>query len=262
MNKCTAVIDADSILFAVATSAEAKVSDDEYLPLLDEEAAFKLVVAEIEALTDKAECDRALVCLTDRRNFRTKIYPEYKSNRKGSRRPALLEPLRQMTMTRDMGFGKLLVPWLEADDLCGISYGTLVEAGREAVIVSADKDMRTIPCMLMNPRPSKFSGRRHPIEEVTKYEADREHLKQTLTGDTVDGYPGCPGIGNVKANKLIEECETLEEIWDGVVERFEAKGLSENDAVTQARMARILRSEDWDVKKRKVDLWTPKKLKD
>ena len=45
--------------------------------------------------------------------------------------------------------------------------------------------------------------------------------------------------------------------WATVVAAYEKAGLSEDVAVENARMARILLSEDWDAKEKRVKLWTP-----
>ena len=82
-------------------------------------------------------------------------------------------------------------------------------------------------------------------------------MYQTLIGDRVDGYEGCKGIGDVTARKILGEIgeKSLEEMWDLVKKTFEEKGFTEADALRNARMARILRVEDYDFKKKEVKLW-------
>jgi hypothetical protein len=46
-------------------------------------------------------------------------------------------------------------------------------------------------------------------------------------------------------------------LWPRVLEAYTKAGLTEADALTQARLARILRWSDWDAKERKPILWTP-----
>ena len=48
----------------------------------------------------------------------------------------------------------------------------------------------------------------------------------------------------------------LAEAWKAVVQQFVKKGLSEDDALTQAQCARILRASDWDDVEG-VKLWVP-----
>lgn len=75
---------------------------------------------------------------------------------------------------------------------------------------------------------------------------------QTMIGDTADNYKGCPGIGIKTAEKLFNKYGAT---WDTVVKSFKNAGCTEEDALVQARVARILRDEDF--KDGKVKLWTP-----
>ena len=45
--------------------------------------------------------------------------------------------------------------------------------------------------------------------------------------------------------------------WQTVIKAFEDKGLTEEDALLNARLARILTVEDYDSKKEQPKLWTP-----
>ena len=90
-------------------------------------------------------------------------------------------------------------------------------------------------------------------EYIPEEEADKNFLMQTLTGDPVDGYSGCPKIGAVNAARIMDkDCS-----WNAVVAAFEKQGLTAHDALIQARVARILRAGDYDFKKKEVKLWTP-----
>ena len=87
---------------------------------------------------------------------------------------------------------------------------------------------------------------------------------QVLTGDAVDNYKGCPKVGPVKAQQILHKASlnitdlTLRNvaIWEAIVATFEKAGLTEDDALIQARCARILRYEDLDLKGN-IILWTP-----
>ena len=89
---------------------------------------------------------------------------------------------------------------------------------------------------------------------ITEDEANYFHLYQTLIGDTADNYKGCPGIGPVTAHRLLSVSPT----WATVKDAFALKGLSEDDALLQARIARILRATDVDANYKPI-LWKPGK---
>ena len=75
-----------------------------------------------------------------------------------------------------------------------------------------------------------------------------------MAGDNTDGYAGVPGIGVKRAVALFEEKGYS---WKTVVEAFKEKGLSEEVALTNARLARILTKEDYDFEKSEPILWNP-----
>tara|TARA_R100001509_G_scaffold119489_1_gene73819 strand:- start:276 stop:701 length:426 start_codon:yes stop_codon:yes gene_type:complete len=134
------------------------------------------------------------------------------------------------------------MPELEADDAMGI-YATKLPGN---TIVSPDKDMRQIPGKLFNLEDTTT---------ITPEEGARWHLIQTLAGDQTDGYSGVPGIGVKRAATLFDK-EGYS--WATVVKAFEDKGLTEDDALLNARLARILTNEDYDSRTQQPILWTPK----
>lgn len=256
MSKRIAIIDADTVLYAAASKAEAPLGDGEYIQLLTVSQAYTDVVGRLEAQRDEAECTGAILCLSSPTNFRKTLLPTYKANRT-ARKPDLLPALRAMVQELKP-FPVVVVKDLEADDVCGISAGSMQKAGREAVIVSIDKDLMQIPGAYYNPNRTS-AGKRREIESISEAQGDRHHLYQTLTGDAVDNYTGCPGVGPVKAITLLNAIEELtpDERWVQVCKLFVDRGYTAEYALTQAQVARILRVTDWDIKNKRPILWTP-----
>ena len=171
-------------------------------------------------------------------NFRKSLITEdYKANRKSKRRPVAFLPMRQWV--RD-NFDCIEIPNLEADDCVGI------HADKNAIMISGDKDFRSIPCRF-------YDFMRNEYYDTTLKEANYFHLYQTLIGDTVDNYKGCPKVGEVKAKKILDN----EPTWEAVVRAYEANGLTEEDALENARLAFILRKGYYNKKTKQVKLWTP-----
>lgn len=261
-----ALIDADSVLYAVALSSEliskgsGEGGEDEVFQVKDGMECFREVVVRLEGLVQEVGAVDALICLTPPgKCYRYDLLPTYKANRKNIVAPNVLLHLKALVAERKP-FNTLAVRGLEADDICGISSTSLQRAGmREPVIVSIDKDMLQIPGLNYSWMSAARQGTVGEVHEVSGFEADRMHLYQTLVGDVVDNYTGCPGIGPKKADKILNECvETHGELdWKWIVEAFKKKGLSESYALTQARVARILRDTDWNPKHKEVTLWTP-----
>lgn len=263
-----ALIDADSVLYAVALNSEmvskgsAEDGTDEIFQVKSPMECYHEVVSRLEALVQEVSAEDALICLTPPgQGYRYALLPSYKANRKGIRTPAVLLELKALISERKP-FGTLAVRGLEADDLCGISSTSLQRAGlREPVIVSIDKDMLQIPGLNYSWMAAARTGTVGELNEISGFEADRMHLYQTLVGDVVDNYTGCPGIGPKKADALLNECVDTQGVldWSWIVGAFKKKGLSESFALTQARVARILRDTDWNPKHKEVTLWTPPK---
>ena len=219
------------------------------------------------------DADKAMICLTDPdSNFRNLVYPPYKTNRKNLERPRLLGAVKAHLAHEYQSF---IRPTLEADDIMGIlaTRPSLLhkQLGKvdEAIMVSIDKDMRTIPGKFYNPD--------HPdrgILDINEEDANRFLMWQTIVGDRVDGYPGCPGVaegGKYTATGFEEgarsfgiahevfECD-YEDLWDYVVWVYCRAGLTEEDALVQARCAHILRFETYDFERKQPILWTPENL--
>lgn len=183
-----------------------------------------------------------LLCLSDPAdNFRRRVLPTYKAHRKGQKPLCYWKLCDWMKKEGDV----YLRPSLEADDCIGI-LATIEKNRDSCLIISGDKDMKTIP-------GRQYDFLRDTYAELSTEEADRNFLMQTLTGDPTDGYSGCPKIGAVNAARILDEdCS-----WAAVVKAYEKQHLTEQDALTQARVARILRAEDYDMAREEIRLWTP-----
>ena len=252
----TILLDADIVAYKVSINAEQSFDfngDGDVAVSLDEAAALRGVDRYVTDYADKLGATNIIVCLTDPdANWRVQLNPTYKSNRKNLQPPALLGVVKGYLSTEYKSF---IRPRLEADDVMGIlaTHPSLIE-GRK-IIVSEDKDMRTIPAQVFAPNRGELG-----VLEVSELDADRFHMWQTMVGDTVDGYAGARGIG--PNSEFAEEIVTAprEDLWDIVIEAFASVGLTEDDAIMQARMARILRSEDYNLKTKGIRLWSPEKL--
>lgn len=110
--------------------------------------------------------------------------------------------------------------------------------------------MKTIPTKFYNFLDDTLSV-------VSDEEAQYNLLFQTLIGDTADNYSGCPKVGKVKAERILNDNPT----WGAVVECFKKAGQTEEDALLMARVAHILQDGDYDFEKGTIKLWTPESLK-
>lgn len=247
------LLDADIVAYKVAFRCEDKFdwNDTGKSVVVDEVKALRETNLLLKEYADTLSSDRIVVCLTcPDSNFRKEYNESYKSNRKDTVPPQLLRYVKDYLANEYTSF---IRPRLEADDIMGIlaTSGDQFLKG-EKIIVSEDKDMRTIPAKVYHPH--------HPeqgIMDISELDADRFLMWQVMTGDATDGYPGCPGIGpkSVYAEEIIGA--DREDLWDIVLEAYASKGLTEDDAVLQARMAFILRAYAYNFSKKTIRLWQP-----
>jgi DNA polymerase-1 len=248
------LIDGDQFVFtaAIAIERETRWDEDNHVLYSSPELAWSNFVGMIERIFTRFDTDDHALTFSSPNNFRYDVDPTYKSNRKGARKPLCYAAVRELC---DEHYNTIYMYGLEADDVMGIL--ATKPGSTQKIIVSQDKDMKTIPTTVWNGKE---------LMTVTEDEANHNHLYQTLIGDITDGYKGCPGIGPVKAEKILlaQSMKTrLAEVsyerwqWEAVKETYEKAKLTEADALVQARLARILRWTDWDTEAKKPILWTP-----
>ena len=240
----TLVIDGDLYLYRCAASCEEETDwgDDIWslsTDLKQAKAHFAAMVKDFEKTLDAKE---VVVTLSGSNNFRKTVEPTYKWGRKKTRKPVGYKALTEWVKET---YDTIQVDCLEADDVMGI-LGSVPRTC--AIVVSDDKDMKSVPSNLYRP----VTDERLTISEA---DADRYFYTQTLTGDVTDGYAGCPKIGPKTAEKVLGSHPT----WDAVVAAYQKENLTADYALTQARLARILRYQDWDEDEQAVKLWEPKR---
>ena len=234
------LIDADFIVYKCCAACETEIDygEDVIFVTSNFSDAYNAVKREIQQIQDVfGSFSKPILFFSDSKNFRKKISPDYKGHRNRKKPCGYKRVIRNLKIEYDV----CIMPELEADDAMGI-YATKLTGN---IIVSPDKDMRQIPGKLYN---------LDDTTTITPEEGARWHLIQTLAGDQTDGYSGVPGIGVKRAETLFNK-EGYS--WATVVKAFEDKGLTEEDALLNARLARILTVEDYDSKQKEPRLWTP-----
>lgn len=212
-------------------------------------AATERFREDVAATARELGCGEVYIAFSTHPNWRHSVLPSYKSNRKGTMKPPGYKALKDAVRE----FAEYTVvekPGLEGDDILGIlaTHPDLVET-KARIVWSDDKDLKGIPGTL-------YRGSAAFPVEITEDEADLFHLTQALSGDVTDGYKGCPGIGAVTAARMLGAVEPRNR-WGVVVGAYKKAGLTEDDALAQARVARILRATDYDFDKKEPILWTP-----
>ena len=243
----TLLIDADWLIYnsCCACEEDTRWTEHEHTLHSDERDIMNLIDNRIDVYKTLAgEKQDIVMCFTSYPTFRHEIFPEYKIHRIGKRKPlALKSVINNCKKIYDC----VSYPNLEGDDVLGL----LATNGqyKNPIIVSVDKDMRTIPCKLIAA---------DEVEHITEKKANRHWFEMSIAGDSTDGIIGVKGTGMVTANKLLADIpDTIDALWSKVAETYTKKGYTLADAILNARLTRILREGDYDYNTGEVKLWQP-----
>lgn len=248
MSKTTILIDADVLAFEASIIAQEEIQWEEELWTVhaDMAVAKERVIARIEQFKDLLKADEVVLALSDRANFRRKLFPDYKSNRRKAVLPIIIKPMKEW-MIKELD--AQLWANIEADDVLSILATERPNRLDKRVIVSIDKDFKGVPGIFYDYNKDEY-------HEPTEEEANNFHLLQTLMGDSTDGFSGVKGVGPVAAQRWLDEYGYT---WESVVALYEKKEQTEQDALINAWMARLLRKEEYNKKQKHITkLWTPK----
>jgi len=243
------LVDGSVFVYRIASGIEEPIQweDDIWTLHSDLKLGKQLLDNAIGHYTKILNCNEVIIAMDDKDNFRKSIFPEYKSHRKKVRKPIVVKPLKEYIIKN---YKTICYKSLEGDDVLGI-LATSKEYKDNCIILSSDKDMRTIPAI-------HHFIHDDSTEIVDEQTADYNFMYQTLVGDLTDNFGGCPNVGAVKAQRVLANInKKLPDMWKAVIAEYKRAELDENYALTQARLARILRTTDWDSLKQKPILWLP-----
>ena len=236
------LIDCDFIAYKSAQVCEEGIDfgNDVIVAQSNFSQVLKVFERELQKVQTAMMEDDVILYFSSSENFRKKIYADYKGHR--NRRKPL--GYKRLVNHCKENYKFVLREGLEADDSLGIDATRYPST--DNIIVSPDKDLRQIPGVLWDLT--------NDVEEITKEQGDDWHLIQTMAGDPTDGYSGCPGIGVKRATELLDKNENQ---WEAVCKAYRDRGLSDDDALLNARLAKILRNENYDHDRNQPILWNP-----
>lgn len=164
----------------------------------------------LENIMKACDTQNAAIYLTstDRSNFRFELFPEYKAHRKDKPKPLHYEFLRDTLVKEYMAE---VISGQEADDVLGIE---LSKDPEQSIVATIDKDLDQIPGW-------HFNFVKGIIYKMDELEAWRSFYHQCLVGDKpTDNIEGCPKIGEVKATRSLEGCESENEMFEKVLMHY------------------------------------------
>ena len=230
------LIDADYIVYKSCAAAEYDIDwgNDVIMVGSKFSEAYANTKREINRICQNFLDPTVILFFSDSTNFRKRVAADYKGHRNRKKPCGYRRVIHQLHDE----YKVIIMPELEADDAMGV-YAT---SNDDCVICSPDKDMKQIPGLYFN------------MEEtvtITKEDGWEWFLIQTLAGDQTDGYSGAPGFGVKTSAKFFAENGYT---FNSVVKAFKQKGLTFEDALRNARLAKILTAADYHDG---PILWTP-----
>ena len=191
-----ALIDSDLVAYRCA----ATVTED-----MEQDIAFYRMDVLVQQIIEATDATGTILYLTGKNNFRKKINPEYKANRKDTVPPVYLQECRQYLVDNH---NAIISDGCEADDLLGINQS------EDTIICSLDKDLRMIP-------GKHYNWTKVELDRVTKQDGLRHFYKQMLIGDKSDNIFGVDKIGPVKAAKLIDHLDDEQDMFEAVWAKYD-----------------------------------------
>jgi DNA polymerase-1 len=145
---------------------------------------------------------------------RTRLYPEYKANRKPAPDDFRPQEQRIFRIVRDAGIPVLGLEGFEADDLIATLAHRLADQDYQVFVVSRDKDLRQIVTdkVVLYDMQSDEVIDAAAVERLYGYTPAQAVEVQTLTGDSTDNVPGVPGVGEKTAAKLVAQYGSVDAI--------------------------------------------------
>jgi len=170
-----------------------------------------------------------------KKSFRNEIFSNYKANRKEAPDELKEQLSIALDLIKQMGFKSIQIDGYESDDIIASIATIAKKNGIKVIIVSYDKDMYQLiddnKVVIYDPRKKMFIDEK---EAFKKFEVLPKNFIdfQALVGDSSDNIPGVKGVGVKTASKLINQYQTLENIYANI------------DQIKGALKNRLLQSKD------------------
>lgn len=208
MSKKIAYIDADPLLYIIGSKME-KEQPDNLFEFIEEKAHS--IITYIATSTNSTHVRLAW---SGDKVFREDVYLAAPYKNRGTK-PAFVEIVDSTIEKISLPYAQYKTFGLEADDLLSVWAEQSRSLGIDYVVASPDKDLDQIP-------GERFKYDRNLLYTLTPEQAYDCLNMQLLTGDSTDGVLGIPGMGPVKARKLLDTAGMMAPtaIFDAYVKHF------------------------------------------
>jgi DNA polymerase-1 len=152
------------------------------------------------------------------KTFRHEMYPEYKATRQKTPEDLHAQVPLVEEILRALGLPVLRAEGYEADDLIAALATRARAEDRECWIVSGDKDLLQLvggSVKALRPDSSFAYSPYGSVEVQAEWGVPPERVLDylSLTGDASDNVPGVAGVGDKTALKVLQEFQSLDELY-------------------------------------------------
>ncbi len=228
----------------------------------------------LKEILDKEKPDYLGVAFDKGKTFRHEAFPAYKAQRQETPEDIKLSVPIIQDILNAMNIPILIAEGFEADDVIGTLATQAAQAEVETYMLTPDKDYgQLIQKNVFMFRPRHGGGYdkigEQDIEE--KYgiaNASNVIDLLALMGDSADNYPGCPGVGEKTAAKLINQFGTTENLLahtDEIKGKIREKVENAKDDIKMSKFLATIRTDvpiQLDLDKLKVSEPDANKLRD
>ena len=207
------LIDGNSLVFRAYYGIHGNLTRSDNMPVGAVYGFFNMILPILAGAKD----NDSFVCVFDasRISFRQDIYPQYKANRRETPADLITQSELIRIGIHKMGIPVLCIPGVEADDVIATLATQNCNKTNATRIITSDKDLMQLvsDCIFL------YDGMKdkeiHENEVLEKFNVKPNQVidVQSLMGDSTDNVPGVPGIGPKKAAELINEFNSLDNLY-------------------------------------------------
>ncbi len=185
--------------------------------------------------------------------FRSDVFQEYKAQREKTPEDILISVPVIQEILKAMNIPVLIADGYEADDIIGTLATQIKKDELTTYMLTPDKDYGQLVDEHSKIYRPRYGGGYEVLgEKEIKEKYGISHPKQVidilaLMGDSADNFPGCPGVGEKTATKLINEFGSVDELLNNTEKLKGALKTKIESHIDDIKMSKFLATIKTDV---------------
>ena len=185
--------------------------------------------------------------------FRSEVFKKYKAQREKTPEDILISVPIIKDILKAMNIPVLIADGYEADDIIGTIATQIKENDLDIYMLTPDKDYGQLVREHVKIYKPRYGGGYETlgVKEITeKYQIKRPEQVidiLALMGDSADNFPGCPGVGDKTAIKLINQFESIDQLLNNTDQIKGAMRIKIEDHIEDIKLSKFLATIKTDV---------------